>query len=40
MALKNMGGKINSLNALEDTGVPFHLNFNSILIRDHQKYFQ
>ena len=24
-------------NAQEDTGVPFHQNFNSILRRDHQK---
>ena len=24
-------------NAQEDTGVPFHRNFNSILRRDHQK---
>ena len=26
-------------NAQEDTGVPFHRNFNSILRRDHQKNF-
>ena len=25
------------INAQEDTGVPFHRNFNSILRRDHQK---
>ena len=25
-------------NAQEDTGVPFHRNFNSILRRDHQKF--
>ena len=25
--------------SLEDTGVPFHRNFNSILRRDHQKNF-
>ena len=26
-------------NAQEDTGVPFHWNYNSILRRDHQKNF-
>ena len=26
-------------NAQEDTGVPFHRNFNSILTREHQKNF-
>ena len=26
-----------TFNAQEDTGVPFHRNFNSILRRDHQK---
>ena len=26
-------------NAQEDTGVPFHRNFNSSLRRDHQKNF-
>ena len=26
-------------NAQENTGVPFHLNVNSILRRDHQKNF-
>ena len=31
---------ISSFNAQEDTGVPFHRNFNSILRRDHQINFQ
>ena len=26
-----------AFNAQEDTGVPFHQNFNSILRRDHKK---
>ena len=30
---------IKPFNAQEDTGVPFHWNFNSILRRDHQKIF-
>ena len=29
----------NPLTPQEDTGVPFHRNFNSILRRDHQKNF-
>ena len=28
---------IQPFNAQEETGVPFHWNFNSILRRDHQK---
>ena len=32
--------KVQPFNAHEDTGVPFHLNFNSILRRDHKKNFQ
>ena len=31
------GRKVFPFNAQEDTGVPFHRNFNSILRRDHQK---
>ena len=29
--------KVQPFNAYKDTGVPFHLNFNSILRRDHKK---
>ena len=29
--------KVQPFNAHEDTGVPFHLNLDSILRRDHKK---
>ena len=44
-SVKSKGAKVKIKNTLpsnvqQDTGIPFHRNFNSILRRDHQKHFQ